>query len=78
MIETVNMPTVALQHIMTETFNYNLFDQGRQKAYTFFKSHPEQRAEKIAEIKRRIENRGLQALSCTSYWLGCLSEADFS
>lgn len=78
LFETVKMSAVAIRHIMDETFDHSAFEQGRQEARTFFKDHPEQRGEKLAEIKQRIENCDFKHTPGASYWLGCLSEADFS
>ena len=78
LFETVKMSAVALQRMMNETFDYDKFEQGRQEARVFFYNHPEQREEKLAEIKRRIENCDFKHTPGASYWVGCLSEADFS
>jgi hypothetical protein len=78
LFETVKMSAVALRHMMNETFDYNKFEQGRQEARAFFHDHSEQREEKLAEIKRRIENCDFKHTPGASYWIGCLSEADFS
>ena len=75
---TVKMSAVALRRIMDETFDYSTFEQGRQESRAFFKDHPEQREEKLAEVKRRIENCDFKHTPGASYWIGCLSEADFS
>ena len=76
--ETVRMSAVALRRIMDETFDYSKFEQGRQEARAFFRDHTEQRKEKLAEVKRRIESCDFKHSPGVSYWLGCLSEADFS
>ena len=78
LFETVKMSAVALRRMMNETFDYDKFEQGRQEARAFFHNHSEQREEKLAEIKRRIENCDFKHTPGASYWLGCLSEADFS
>ena len=78
LFETVKMSAVALRRIMDETFDYDKFEQGRQEARAFFHDHAEQREEKLAEIKRRIENCDFKHTPGLSYWIGCLSEADFS
>lgn len=78
MFETVKMSAVALRRIMDETFDYDKFEQGRQEARAFFHNHSEQREEKLAEIKRRIETCDFKHTPGLSYWIGCLSEADFS
>lgn len=78
MYNTVKMSAVALRRIMAETFDHDKFEKGRQEARTFFHNHSEQREEKLAEIKRRIENCDFMHTPGASYWLGCLSEADFS
>ena len=78
MCEIVKMSAVALRRIMNETFDYSKFEQGRQEARKFFTDHPEQRGEKLAEVKRRIENCEFKHSPGASYWIGCLSEADFS
>ena len=78
LFETVKMSAVALRHMMNETFDYDKFEQGRQEARAFFHDHSEQREEKLAEIKRRIENCDFKHTPGASYWIGCLSEADFS
>lgn len=78
LFETVKMSAVALRRMMNETFDYNKFEQGRREAREFFHSHSEQREEKLAEIKRRIENCDFSHTPGASYWIGCLSEADFS
>ncbi len=78
LFETVKMSAVALRHMMNETFDYDKFEQGRREAREFFHNHSEQREEKLAEIKRRIENCDFNHTPGASYWIGCLSEADFS
>ena len=78
LFETVKMSAVALRHMMNETFDYVKFEQGRREAREFFHNHSEQREEKLAEIKRRIENCDFNHTPGASYWIGCLSEADFS
>ena len=78
LFETVKMSAVALRRVMDESFDYDKFEQGRQEAREFFHNHSEQRKEKLAEIKRRIENCDFKHTPGTSYWIGCLSEADFS
>lgn len=77
LFETVKMSAVALRRMMGETFDYDKFEQGRQEAREFFHNHSEQREEKLAEIKRRIENCDFTHTPGASYWIGCLSEADF-
>ena len=78
LFETVKMSAVALRRMMNETFDYDKFEQGRREAREFFHNHSEQREEKLAEIKRRIENCDFNHTPGASYWIGCLSEADFS
>lgn len=75
---TVNMSAAALRHIMGQSFDYSKFEQGRQDARKFFVEHPEQREEKLAEAKQRIETCNFKHTPGVSYWIGCLSEADFS
>ena len=76
--ETVKMSAVALCRVMKETFDYDKFEQGRQEARDFFHNHSDQREEKLAEVKGRIENCDFKHTPGLSYWVGCLSEADFS
>ena len=78
LFETVRMSAVALRRVMDESFDYDKFEQGRQEAREFFHNHSEQRKEKLAEIKRRIEHCDFKHTPGASYWIGCLSEADFS
>ena len=78
LFETVKMSAVALRRMMNETFEYDKFEQGRREAREFFHNHSEQREEKLAEIKRRIENCDFNHTPGASYWIGCLSESDFS
>ena len=78
LFETVKMSAIALRRMMNETFEYDKFEQGRREAREFFHNHSEQREEKLAEIKRRIENCDFNHTPGASYWIGCLSEADFS
>ena len=78
LFETVKMSAVALRRIMDETFEYSKFEQGRQEARAFLKDYPEQREEKLAEVKQRLENCDFKHTPGASYWIGCLSEADFS
>ena len=78
LFETVKMSAVALRRMMNETFDYDKFEQGRREAREFFHNHSEHREEKLAEIKRRIENCDFNHTPGASYWIGCLSEADFS
>ena len=75
---TANMSAAALRRIMGSSFDRAGFEQGRQDARQFFAEHPERREEKLAEAKRRIENCDFKHTPGASYWIGCLSEADFS
>ena len=75
---TVNMSAVALRRIMGQSFDSGKFEQGRQEAKKFLNEHPEQWADKLAEVKRRIESCDFEHTPDASYWIGCLSEADFS
>lgn len=74
---TVSVSAAALRHIMGQSFDHDKFEQGRQDARKFFAEHPEQREEKLAETKRRIENCDFKHTPGPSYWIGCLSESDF-
>lgn len=77
-MQTAKMSAVALRAIMGETFDDEQYERGRQDARKFFKEHPEERAAKIEEVKKRIECGVYRGRPGPSYWIGCLCEADFT
>ena len=77
MMNTVKMSASTLRSLMGETFNYDEYEKGRKDAWALFKKSPEIRAQKVEEVKRVLENGDYRHRPGPSYWIGCLSEADF-
>lgn len=77
-MQTVKMSATALRAIMGEAFDGDEYERGRKDARKFFKEHPEERAEKIEEVKQRLECGVYRHTPGPSYWIGCLCEADFT
>ena len=77
MCETVQMSAAALRYFLGGAFDYEKFEHGRQDTWMLFVNHPEQREERLEEIKRRIECCDFKNVSGPSYWVGCLNEVDF-
>lgn len=78
MRHTVEMTATALREIMGEAFDGDLYERGRKDARKFFSEHPDQREAKVEEVKRLIANGCLHQPFGPSYWIGCLTEADFN
>lgn len=75
---TVEMSASALRYIMGEALDGEAYENGRRDARKFFKEHPDQRESKIEEVKRIIRNGCLHEPSGPSYWIGCMTEAEFN
>lgn len=76
-METVKLTAQALRRILGESFDYSEFEQGRKDARTMFQKEHDERAAKLSEVKRVIEQADFRNRPGISYWVGCLCEADF-
>ena len=77
MSTTVKMDAQALRSLMGEAFDYDAYEEGRKDARDLFRKSPEIRERKVEEVKRRLESGEYRHYPGPSYWIGCLTEADF-
>ena len=78
MVNTVKMSAGALRAILGESFDYDEFEKGRNDTRVLFKKFPEVKAKKLEEIKQVLENGDFRHRPGPSYWIGCLSEIDWT
>lgn len=75
---TVKMDAQALRAVMGEAFDYDEYEKGRKDARDLFRKNPEIRERKVKEVKQVIESGEYRHRPGPSYWIGCLTEADFT
>lgn len=74
----VKMDAQALRGILGENFDGDLYEQGRKDARQLFKKSPEEREDKLEEVKRVLQGGDFRHRPGPEYWIGCLCEADFT
>lgn len=78
MSHKATMSASALRTIMGESFDFDKFEQGRKDCRDLAKKLSyDEFAEKLEEVRQRIEYASFRGTPGPSYWIGCLCEFDF-
>ena len=73
-MNTVKMTAAALRGVLGDTFDHDQYEQGRLD----FRNDPSKYEVKLGTVKRILESGNFRFRPGPSYWIGCLSEADFT